>query len=118
MIASGGPMPPDPNDREGQLQWQAESKRRTDLRQRKLDEYVARLDASLPTTQTDARVLSLQALLTLAMSNGSTPPWLGQVASALAAEIRHLPPRMQAELLESYWGLIKSPALLPALREF
>ena len=117
MIASGSPMPPYPKDRDAQQQWQAESQRRADLRQRKRDEYAARLVASLPSKQPDARMLSLHALLTLARSSGSAPPWLDQVASALAAEIRHLPQRMQTELLESYWGLIKSRALLPILRE-
>lgn len=117
MVASDGPMPPYPTDPEAQAKWQTESKRRAEFRKRKQDEYVSKLIASLPSKQAEARLLSLHALLTLANRTAPSPPWLGQVASALAGEIRHLPLPMQREMLDSQWGWIRTPALLPALRE-
>lgn len=116
-IVASGSTPEYPKDPEQQKQWQAESKRRADLRQRKQEEYIARLIESLPSKQPEARAVSLHGLLEIAMRGPQARPWLGSVAAGLAGEFRHLPAPMQMQLLESYWGAIRTPALLPVLRE-
>jgi hypothetical protein len=116
-LAASGPEREYPKDPEQQKQWQAESKARFALRQRKEQEYVARLIAALPSKEPAARAVSLYGLLAVGMRAGEKPLWLGDIAADLAGEFRELPAPIQMQLLESYWGSIRTPALLPALRE-
>ncbi len=110
------PMPPYPKDAAGQKAWQEESKRRADARERKRDEYAARLIASLPAKQPPARAVSLNTLLGFAR-NGPQPPWLPSVVASLIANFRSLPVMTQSTLLEYQWSTLKGPAILPLLRD-
>jgi hypothetical protein len=117
LVASGGPMPPYPKDAAGQKAWQEESKRRTVVREQKQNEYAARLIASLPAKQPQARAVSLNTLLNFGTRNGPERPWLRSVVASLIADFRSLPVMTQSTLLEYRWSALKDPAILPVLRD-
>jgi hypothetical protein len=82
------------------------------------NEYAARLVASLPSKQIEARVISMNTLVDSANRDGrSDTTWLRPVAASIVADFRSLPPRMQSDLLVSRWNIIGGPAMLPVLRE-
>jgi hypothetical protein len=81
------------------------------------DEYLARLAASLPSKDPEARVVSMNTLLDAARTNASSTAWLPAVAASLIADFRRLAPKTQIRLLETRWNIIGSPAMLPILRE-
>lgn len=116
LVASGGPMPPYPKDAAGEKAWE-ESKRRAEVREQKRNEYAARLIASLPAKQPQARAVSLNTLLNFGMRNGPEQPWLRSVVASLIADFRSLPVMTQSMLLESRWSALKGPAILPVLRD-
>jgi hypothetical protein len=72
--------------------------------------------ASLPAKQPEARAISMNTLLDAARGGDETP-WLPALTASLIADFRSLPSRMQSNLLESRWSSLKSPAMLPVLRE-
>ncbi len=79
------------------------------------DVYRSRLASSLASKQPDARAVSLTTLL-----NGlgdTDPPWLPAVVDSLIADFHQLSPQTQSNLLEARWNLLRTPAMLPALRE-
>jgi hypothetical protein len=117
LVASGGPMDSFPKDQALQGAWRDEFRRREEVRQGKLKEYTARLIASLPAKQPEARAISRNTLLDSARSRGGDTPWLPALTASLMADFRNLPSRMQSNLLESRWSAIRSPAMLPVLRE-
>lgn len=117
LVAAGGPMPAYPKDAAGQKAWQEESKRRAAVREQKQNEYAARLIASLPAKQPQARAVSLNTLLNFGTRNGPEPPWLRSVAASLIADYRSLPAMTQSMLLEYRWSALKGPAILPLLRD-
>ena len=117
LLASGGPMQAYPKDAAGQKAWQEESKRRRDVRERKQDEYAARLLASLPAKQSQARAISLHTLLNLGTRDGTEQPWLRNVTASLIADFRDLPVMTQSTLLQYRWRVLKGPAMLPVLRD-
>jgi hypothetical protein len=117
LVASGGPMPPYPKEAAGQKAWQEESKRRLDVQERKRGEYAARLLASLPAKQPQARAVSLHTLLNSGTRGGPEPPWLPGVVASLIADFRNLPVMTQSTLLQYRWRVLKGPAMLPVLRE-
>ena len=83
----------------------------------KRNEYVARLIASLPGKQPEARVVSMNTLLdSFRLGSGDTS-WLPAIAASLVTDFRSLPSRIQGDLLVSRWNAIGSPAMLPILRE-
>jgi len=116
LVASGGSMPPYPKDAAGQKAWQEESKRRTVVRERKQNEYAARLIACLPAKQPQARAVSLNTLLDFGVRKGPEQPWLPSVVASLIADFRGLPAMTQSALLEYRWSALKGPAILPVLR--
>ena len=82
------------------------------------NEYAARLIASLPSKQIEARVISMNTLVDSASRYGRTDTtWLPPLAASIVADFRSLPPRMQGDLLVSRWNIIGGPAMLPVLRE-
>jgi hypothetical protein len=91
--------------------------RRTDLFEKKRNEYVSRLITSLGAKLPQARAISLNALLDSASATGSKPPWLAGIAASLTADFRDLPVMTQRDLLESRWSTIGSPAMIPVLRD-
>jgi hypothetical protein len=91
--------------------------RRTDLREKKRNEYVSRLIASLASKQPQARAISMNALLESASGAGSKPPWLAGIVTSLIADYRNLPVMTQRDLLEYRWSTIGSPAMIPVLRD-
>jgi hypothetical protein len=99
LVESGGPM------------------RRTDLVEKKRNEYASRLIASLGAKQPQARAISMNALLDSALGAGSKPPWLAGIAASLIADFRNLPVMTQRDLLEDRWSTIGSPAMIPLLRD-
>jgi hypothetical protein len=117
LVAAGGQMASYPEGPPDQKAWQAEHKRRWDLRARKQNEYAVRLIASLPAKQPAARAASLNTLLNLGMRNGSEPLWLRSVAALLIADFRNLPGITQLSLLEHRWSALQGPAMLPVLRD-
>lgn len=117
LVASSGPLPPYPKDAAGQKTWQEESKRRSDVRERKRSEYAARLIASLPAKEPQARAVSLNTLLNFGTRNGPEQPWLRTVVQSLIADFRSLPVMSQSMLLEYRWSALKGPAILPMLRD-
>ncbi len=117
LVATGEPMPPYPKDAAGQKAWQEESKRRADVREQRQNEYAARLIASLPAKQPQARAVSLNTLLNFGTRNGPEQPWLRSVAASLVADFRSLPVMTQSMLLEYRWNTLKGPAILPVLRD-
>ena len=102
LVASGGPM--------DSLQ------RRDEHRQRKSKEYTERLIASLPAKRPGPRAISMYTLFNL-NEGRDNPTWLPALTSSLIADFHNLPSRMQSNLLENRWSAIKSPAMLPVLRE-
>jgi hypothetical protein len=80
-------------------------------------EYAARLIASLPSKEPQARVISLNTLLDSTNHDGGDASWLPPVAASIIADFRSLPSNMQTNLLLSRWNIIGSPAMLPVLRE-
>jgi hypothetical protein len=117
LVASGGPMHSFPKDEALQGAWRDELRRRDDLRQRKRNEYTARLVASLPAKQAEARLASMNTLLDWAARSDGGTPWLPALTASLIADFRHLPPKTQSNLLAGRWNVIRSPAMLPILRE-
>jgi len=117
LVASGGTMRAYPKDEAGQKAWQAESKRRADVREKKQNEYAARLIASLPAKQPQARAVSLNTLFDFGTRNDVQQPWLGSVAASLIADFHSLPAMTQSSLLEYRWSALKGPAMLPVLRD-
>jgi hypothetical protein len=117
LVASGGPMDSFPNAPAFQGAWRDESQRREQVHVSKRKEYTARLIASLPAKQPEARAVSMNTLLDSSRNGGGDTPWLPALAASLIADFRNLPSRMQSNLLESRWSEIKSPAMLPILRE-
>ena len=104
-------------DPAGQKAWQEESKRRADLLQRKVDEYASRLVAAVSSKQAEARAVSLDTLVNLGTRGGPEPSWFRGVVSSLIGDFRSVPPMMQRTLLDYRWSTIKSPAMLPVLRD-
>ncbi len=117
LVASGGTMPPYPNDAAAQKLWQDESKRRAEGSDRRRRQYAERLMASLSAKQPEARAVSLDTLLSLGLRGGPQPSWLPTVAASLAGDFRRLPVTTQMTLLDYRWDVLKSPAMLPVLRE-
>jgi hypothetical protein len=117
LEASGGPMAVYPKNAAEQKLWQEELKRRTDVQAQKRNEYAARLIASLPAKQPEARAISLNTLLNFGTRNNQEPPWLRSVAASLIADFRSLPVMTQSMLLEYRWSALKGPAILPLLRD-
>jgi hypothetical protein len=117
LVASGGPMAPYPKEEKRREAWQAESKRRVDLRARKRDEYIARLIAALPAKRPDARAVSSHTLVDAALQTRTRPAWFSEIVKSLVADFRSLPAMTQRDLLEHRWNTIKSPAMLPILWE-
>lgn len=117
LVASSGPMDSFPKDEALQNAWRAESRRREEARLGKRKEYTARLIASLPAKQPEARAVSMNTLLDSGRNGGGDTPWLPALTASLIADFRNLPSRMQSNLLESRWREIKSTAMLPILRE-
>jgi hypothetical protein len=117
LDASGGPMPAYLKDATGQKMWREEATRRAAVRAQKLDGYAAKLIAVLPAKRPEARAVSLNTLLNLGTRTSEEPPWLHSVATLLIADFRSLPVNTQSMLLESRWNMLKSPAILPVLRD-
>jgi hypothetical protein len=117
LVASGGPMDSFPNDPALQGAWRDESRRREQVHLSRRKEYTARLIASLPAKLPVARAVSMNTLLDSSRNGGGDTPWLPTLTASLIADFRNLPSRMQSNLLESRWSEIKSPAMLPILRE-
>ncbi|MDP9170206.1 MAG: hypothetical protein M3N54_06295 [Acidobacteriota bacterium] len=117
LASFGGPMRPFPADAPLQGAWRVESGQREAFRQGKRKEYVARLIASLPAKQPEARAVSSNTLIESASRNGGDASLLLSMAGLLIADFPNLPERMQINLLESRWDIMRSPAMLPALRE-
>ncbi len=118
LVASGGPMPPPPKDEQQGKTWIAESRRRAELREQKRNGSVSRLVESLGSKQSQARAISLNTLLDSAASrSGSEAPWLPSVVASLIADFRDLPATTQRNLLENRWSTIKTPAMIPVLRD-
>jgi hypothetical protein len=117
LVASGGPIDSFPKDPALQGAWRDESRRREEIRLGKRKEYVARLSTSLPAKHPEARAVSMNTLLDSARNGGGDTPWLPALTASLIADFRNLPSRMQSNLLENRWSEIKSPAMLPILRE-
>lgn len=107
-LVSFGPMSPFPPDPAQQGVWRDELGRREAFRNVKRKEYIARLTSSLLAKKPEARVVSIETLGLKA--NPAT-------TALLIADFPQLPARMQLELLAGRWEMIRSPALLPALRE-
>jgi hypothetical protein len=117
LVASGGSMPPYPNDVAAQKAWREESDRRANAQRKNGDDYAARLRAALPAKQPEARTTCLVTLLNFGMQSPPEPPWLRTVAALLVADFRSLPVMTQSMLLEGRWSALKGPAILPVLRE-
>lgn len=117
LVSFGGPMSPFPADAALQGAWRGESGHREAFRERKRKEYVARLFASLPAKQPEARVISINTLLESSSRNGADAGLTPSMAGLLIADFPNLTERMQTSLLESRWDLIRSPAMLRALRD-
>jgi len=84
----------------------------------KRKEYEARLIASLPAKQPEARVISMTTLFDSAGRDGrADAAWLPPVAASIVADFRNLPLRMQLNLLAGRWNIIGGPVMLPILRE-
>ncbi len=79
-------------------------------------EYAARLIASLPSKDPEARVISMNTLLD-SDRGGADSAWVPAVAASIVADFRSLPSNMQTNLLLSRWNIIGGPAMLPILRE-
>jgi hypothetical protein len=88
-----------------------------DVLQQKRKEYVARLIASLPAKEPEARVVSMTTLVDSAGRDGSDASWLPAVAASIVADFHSLPVRTQLNLLQGRWNIVGSPAMLPILRE-
>lgn len=117
LVASGGPMGAYPRDPSLQAAWLKEQRRREEVLEGMRKIHVARLIASLPAKQPQARVISMSTLLDSAGSGGSDAPWLPALAASLIADFRHLPPNMQLQLLEGRWNIIGGPGMLPILHD-
>ncbi len=117
LVASGGPMDSFPNDPALRGAWREESRRREQVHVSKRKEYTSRLIASLPAKQPEARAVSMNTLLESSRNGAGDTPWLPALTASLIADFRNLPSRMQSNLLESRWSELKSPAMLPILRE-
>jgi hypothetical protein len=85
--------------------------------QQKRKEYVARLIASLPAKEPEARVVSMTTLVDSAGRDGGDSSWLPAVTASIVADFRSLTVRTQLNLLQGRWNIIGSPAMLPILRE-
>jgi hypothetical protein len=107
-LVSLRPMSPFPPDTALQGAWRDELGRREAFRDVKRKEYIARLTSSLLAKKPEARVVSIE---TLGLKANSA------IAALVIADFPQLPPRLQLELLAGRWDMIRSPALLPALRE-
>jgi hypothetical protein len=84
----------------------------------KHSEYAARLIASLPAKEPEARVVSMETLVDSANRDSRTDSsWLPAVAASIVADFRSLPVRTQLNLLQGRWNIIGGPAMLPILRE-
>jgi hypothetical protein len=109
---------PFPTDAALQGAWRVESGRRREaFREGKRKEYVARLIASLPAKQPEARAVSSNMLIESASRNGGDAALTPSMAGWLIADFPKLPEQMQINLLESRWDIIRNPAILPSLRE-
>ena len=119
VVTSGGPIASFPQDEARKAAWMAESKRRAEARVRKSDEYISRLLASLGSKVPAARYVCLATLLDLSDQSSSSPQpqWRPTVIASLIAEFPNLPPATQRNLLEYRWAAIRSPQMLPALRQ-
>jgi hypothetical protein len=102
LVASGGPTGASPTN---------------EAIQQKRKEYVARLIASLPAKEPEARVVSTTNLVDSAGRDGGDATWLPAVAASIVADFRSLPVRTQLNLLQGRWNIIAGPAMLPILRE-
>jgi hypothetical protein len=112
----GGTMSPFPTDPALQGAWRVESGRREAFREGKRKEYAARLIASLPGKQPEARVISIETIDSAARNVGD--PKVGpSMAASLIADFPNLPERMQINLLANRWDIMRTPSMLPALRE-
>ncbi len=84
-------------------------------------DYEARLMASLPSKEPEARVISMNTLLdsTRRAEGGESndAAWLPLVVASIVADFRSLPFPMQINLLVGRWNVIGGPAILPILRE-
>ena len=118
LVASGGPVDSFPKNPAFQSGWQEEAHRRAELGANKRKEYTARLIASLPSKQPEARVISMNTLIDSAGRDGRTDTaWLPTMAASIVADFRSLSSRTQINLLAARWNIIGSPAMLPLLRE-
>ena len=81
------------------------------------NEYAARLIASLPSKDPEARVISMNTLLDSDRGEADSAWWVPEVAASIVADFRSLPSNMQTNLLLSRWHIIGGPAMLPILRE-
>ena len=77
------------------------------------NEYIARLIASLPAKQPEARAISVNTLL----NSGTDPTSLAPISALLIGDFPKLSPALQINLLENHWTLIRNSAILPILRE-
>ena len=84
--------------------------------ERKRQEYMARIVASLSAKQPEARAITMATLLGNVPAN-APPAWLPGIVAAVTKDFRTLPAPVQGELLGSRWELIRSPAMLPILRD-
>ena len=76
-----------------------------------------RLIAALPSKQPQARAECLDTLLNSSGLTGFQSAWLPGIVSSLRADFKLLPIGIQQNLIENRWTAIKSPELLPVLRE-
>jgi hypothetical protein len=90
---------------------------RPELRTQERTEYSQRLIASLPAKHPDARVESINTLLDSLNQPGADISWLPAMVALLITDFHALSDRMQANLLEGRWSVIRSPAMLPLLHE-
>ncbi len=118
LVASGGPMDSFPKNPALQNAWKEEARRRAEFAASKRREYAARLIASLPSKQPEARVISMNTLIDSAGRDGrADTTWLPATAASIVADFRSLSSRTQINLLAARWNIIGNPAMLPLLRE-
>ena len=114
-------MAPYPNDPRGespaQQSWVAESRRRAALFTEKRAYYISILARSLAAKSPEARAITGDTLIGIAEAGGDNPTWRASVADSLILDFRTLSPRMQSNLLESRWSLLRERAVLPLLNE-
>jgi hypothetical protein len=114
-LVAGGPMAPFPKDEPARQRWIEESKQRAARMERQRQQYIERVVSSLGTKQPDARAITMDTLLGYA-SASPPPSWLPNIVAAFTKDFLNLPATVQSDLLGSRWSLMRSPAMLPILR--